>query len=60
MAAEYSYLATKDGQVAVSWQGRVVRRFKGSAAKRLLAEIVVDEQLALKKASGNVPRGSGR
>jgi hypothetical protein len=58
--SQYSYVATKDGHVAVSWQGRVVRRFKGPAAQRLLAEIAVDEELALKKASGNVPRGSAR
>ena len=58
--SDYSYVATKDGQVAVSWQGRVVRRYKGPAAQRLLAEIAVDQELALKKASGNVSHGSGR
>jgi len=56
---EYSYVATKDGQVAVSWRGRIVRRYKGPAAQRLLAEIAEDELLALKTACGNYHRGSG-
>ena len=56
---EYSYVATKDGQVAVSWRGRVVRRYKGPAAQRLLVEIAADELSALKIACGNYQRGSG-
>lgn len=60
----FSYRATKDGKVLISWQGKLIMTLKDEKARKLLAQIMdVDErttQLALAKVTGNFKHGNER
>lgn len=62
--AEFSYAATKDGRVRISWRGRVVTTPNGSAAQRFLdraGDATPDAlQLLAAKTTGNFKRGNER
>lgn len=53
----FSYRATKDGKLFISWQGRIVTTLSGERARKLLQQILgadhKTEQLALAKATGH-------
>ena len=63
-AAEYSYRATKHGDVLVSWRGRLVRRLVGRQADTLLERVRDAEparvQHELARVTGNFKRGNER
>ena len=55
----FSYQASKDDTVRISWNGRVVTTLRGRDALRFLDEAARgDEQLAMAKATGNFKRGN--
>ena len=55
----FSYQASKDDTVRISWNGRVVTTLRGRDALRFLDEAArSDEQLAMAKATGNFKRGN--
>jgi hypothetical protein len=57
----FSYQASKDDTVRISWKGRVVTTLRGREAVRFLDEIERgDEQLVMAKATGNFKRGNER
>jgi hypothetical protein len=60
----FSWRATKDGQVRISREGRVVTTLRGAAAERFRrraggADEAVQQQL-MARASGNYRRGNER
>jgi hypothetical protein len=60
----FSWRATKDGQVRISREGRVVTTLRGAAAERFRrraagADEVAQQQL-MARASGNYRRGNER
>ena len=63
-AQPFSYRASKDGQIFISWQGKTVTIVKGDAAERMLVKLKqADErtvQLILAKATGNFKHGNER
>ena len=63
-ATDFSYQATKHGDVLVSWRGRVVRRFVGRQAEALLERLRGAEparvQHELARVTGNFKRGNER
>lgn len=60
----FSYRATKDGIVFVSWHGRHVTTLKGQEAQRFLARVAdateAQAQLLMAKVTGNFKRGNER
>lgn len=60
----FSYLAGKDGRLAIGWRGRVVTTLKGDDAAALLTRLrgaaAPEIQLLLAKATGNFKRGNER
>jgi hypothetical protein len=60
----FSYRATKDGVVQISWYGKHVMTLKGPQARKFLAKIAdlseKDAQLAMAKLTGNFKRGNER
>ena len=63
-AAEFSFRATRHGDVLVSWRGRIVRRLVGRQAQELLERVREAEparvQHELARATGNFKRGNER
>ena len=61
---EFSWQATKDGRVRITWRGRVVTALAGAAAARFRhqAEGADEEtvQAFLARATGNFKRGNER
>jgi hypothetical protein len=64
VSAEFSYRATKDEKVLISWQGRTVTTLSGAKAHRFLADAeradAEGEQLLMARATGNFKRGNER
>jgi hypothetical protein len=59
--SSFSYQASKDDTVRISWNGRVVTTLRGRDALRFLDEVELgDEQLVMAKATGNFKRGNER
>jgi hypothetical protein len=60
----FSWAATKDGRVRISWQGRVVTTLAGERAARFLDQVEhadeEAEQLLLARVTGNFKRGNER
>lgn len=60
----FSYRATKDGKVLITWHGKLIMTLNDEKARKLLAQIDgADEkttQLALAKVTGNFKRGNER
>jgi hypothetical protein len=60
--AEFSYMERKDGSVAVSWRGRIVKVITGTRARRFLDRIpelsASAAQLEMARATGNFKRGN--
>jgi hypothetical protein len=57
----FSYQASKDDTVRISWNGRVVTTLRGRDALRFLDEVErSDDQLVMAKATGNFKRGNER
>lgn len=60
----FSYSTTKQGDVRIAFEGRVVTHLKGKEATRFLNRVAhADEaaqQLAMAKATGNFKRGNER
>jgi hypothetical protein len=57
----FSYQASRDDTVRISWNGRVVTTLRGGDAVRFLDEAARgDEQLVMAKATGNFKRGNER
>lgn len=60
----FSYRASKDGKVFISWRGKTVTTLSGPAAQRFLARAAAaDEaglQLLMAKATGNFKHGNER
>lgn len=58
----FSYESTQDGQVFISWQGRVVVTLRGARAQKFLSQIEnVDpneEQHLMARFTGNFKRGN--
>ena len=63
-AEPFTYQPTKDGDVRIACQGKVVTVLAGKPAARLMATLASAEpdqvQLALAKATGNFKRGNER
>jgi hypothetical protein len=61
---EFSYQATKDGKVFISWNERRVKALSGAEARRFLQKIEElddsDAQLLMAKLTGNFKRGNER
>jgi hypothetical protein len=64
MAGPFSYRATKDERVLISWNGRTVTTLSGPRAQRFLAAAEQadgeTEQLLMARATGNFKRGNER
>ena len=64
MSGDFSYRATKNDKVFISWNGRTVTILTGSGAQRFLAEAEradsEAEQLLMARATGNFKRGNER
>jgi hypothetical protein len=62
MSEQFSYRATRDGKVLVSWEGRVVTTLKGERAERFLARAGAADadgrQLLMARVTGNFKRGN--
>ena len=60
----FTWAATKDGLVRISWQGKVVTTLAGDRATRFLEQVEhADEdaeQLLLARVTGNFKRGNER
>ena len=60
----FTWAATKDGLVRISWQGRVVTTLAGERASRFLEQVEhadeEAEQLLLARVTGNFKRGNER
>ena len=57
----FSYRATKDETVFISWNGRPVTTLRGEQARRFLTQAERgDEQLLMARATGNFKRGNER
>lgn len=60
----FSYRATREAHVLISWRGALKRRLTGGAAQRFLEKIqgAGDEeaQLLMARATGNFKRGNER
>jgi hypothetical protein len=57
----FTYQASKDDTVRISWNGHVVTTLRGREALRFLDELERgDEQLVMAKATGNFKRGNER
>lgn len=61
-AAPFSYRATKDGRVLISWHGKAVTTLSGKDAERFLSRIegaeVKQAQLIMAKATGHFKHGN--
>jgi hypothetical protein len=62
--SDFSYRATKDEKVFISWNGRAVTTLSGPSARRFLAAAeradAEGEQLMMARATGNFKRGNER
>jgi hypothetical protein len=62
--SDFSYRATKDEKVFISWNGRTVTTLSGAKARRFLSEAertdAEGEQLLMARATGNFKRGNER
>ena len=60
----FSYRATKNGTVLISWQGKQVTTLNGKQAERFLTRVAgLDDraaQLVMAKVTGNFKRGNER
>jgi hypothetical protein len=61
----FTWQATKDGRVRISWRGRVVKTLAGSRAARFLREVESaphedEAQLLMARVTGNFKRGNER
>jgi hypothetical protein len=61
----FTWRATKDGRVRISWRGRVVTTLAGSRAARFLRELESasgedEAQLLMARVTGNFKRGNER
>jgi hypothetical protein len=60
----FKYTVTKDGQVRISFRGRIVTTVTGQAAARLSERLKgaseADKQQLLARATGNFKRGNER
>ena len=60
----FSYRATKDDAVHISYRGRTIKHLKGSAAARFLRRVenttIREQQLAMAKATGHFKQGNER
>jgi hypothetical protein len=61
----FTWQATKDGRVRISWRGRVVTTLAGSRAARFLREVESasgedEAQLLMARVTGNFKRGNER
>ena len=60
----FTYQATKNGKVFISWHGKQVTTLKGKAAKRFLDKIEggthKEAQLIMAKATGHFKHGNER
>jgi hypothetical protein len=60
----FSYQATKDGKVLISWHGKLVTTLKGDRAQKFIGQIEDaddhEAQLIMAKATGNFKRGNER
>lgn len=58
----FTYRATKEGKVFISWYGKQVKVLSGSNAQEFLADIEdadgIDAQLIMAKITGNFKRGN--
>lgn len=59
----FTYQATKDGKVMISWHGKQVMILKGKHADKFLANIALaadakQKQLVMAKVTGNFKRGN--
>ncbi len=60
---QFAYRTSKDGNVFVSWEGRVVTTLSGEAARRFLGRVTADPegaQLEMARITGNFKRGNER
>ena len=64
MSEQFSYRATKDGRVLISWEGRVVTTLKGERGAQFLLKAGSADadgcQLLMARATGNFKRGNER
>ncbi len=64
MNEQFSYRATKDGRVLISWEGRVVTTLKGAPAQQFLARTSSADadgcQLEMARVTKNFKRGDER
>ena len=64
MSAQFSYRATKDGRVLISWEGRVVTTLKGERGEQFLLKASSADadgrQLLMARSTGNFKRGNER
>lgn len=62
--SDFSYTTTKDGDVRIYWEGRVVVTLRGGRARKFLDQIEnvdpVEEQLVMARFTGNFKRGNER
>ena len=62
--SDFSYRATKDGSVFISWRGEVVVTLKGAKASRFLTQAdgasEDGAQMLMARATGNFKRGNER
>jgi len=60
----FSYRASKDGKIVISWTGRRVTTLAGEEAARFLSRVATatpaEAQLVMAKATGNFKRGNER
>jgi hypothetical protein len=61
----FTWQATKDGRVRISWRGRVVTTLAGSRAARFLREVESasgedEAHLLMARVTGNFKRGNER
>jgi hypothetical protein len=60
----FTYRATADGRVFVSWRGKVIKTLKGAEAQTFLARVdgadAEATQLVMAKVTGNFKRGNER
>ncbi|MBN1312295.1 MAG: hypothetical protein JXB30_12830 [Anaerolineae bacterium] len=60
----FSYQATKDNKVLISWHGKLIKVLKGKLAEKLIHKLTdldtKEQQLELAKVTGNFKRGNER
>lgn len=60
----FSYYASKDGKIFISWQGKQVTILRGKEAQKFLTKVADADrrtaQLVMAKATGNFKHGNER